>query len=144
MTDEKKPDFSNYTKFLRGQFQDGGLARLEEIAENAKLSKYELYRIAIGHEQITEEIALALALVTEPKSDQWMLDPEHALDPVPDLTDAQIVERLQYAQDNGKLDVIAHVSGVKGGAETLHDIIHKGPNIKLDRITRMLLLNVME
>jgi len=136
------PDFSNLVQYVRNEYRAG---RLDALSERAKVSKDHLYRIAKGIIHIDEETALCLAFVTEPQDDQWQLDPD---DPgffdVPNLTDAEMIARLQTARDVDKLGVVAAVSGVKGGKETLEAICDKGLNVRLDPVTRSLLLNVME
>lgn len=140
MTD--KPDFSNYAKYIRDECKAG---RLLALAKRAKVSRHDLYRVAKGEREVDEEMALLLAFVTEPQDDQWGLDPDAAnfLD-VPDINDAQMIERLQHAEIQGKLGVVAHISGIKGGKRALQEICNKGQNVKLDPVTRSLLLNVME
>jgi hypothetical protein len=136
---DEKPDYSNYLAYLKAQkYSD-----LRVVAARAKVGEGELRDIVAGITEIDEDMALHLALVTEPMDDQWALDPEHALDDVPDLTNGQIRQRLQLAENNGKLGLIANLSGVKGGEETLREILNR-PTTGIDPITRMMLLNVME
>ena len=152
--DDKYPNIRTYLEREHGILTGRGTGALCIVAALAKVSEGELREIVEEGKPISDEIAEAIALITEPKDDQWsdeaavekawMLDPEHALDPVPDLTDAEIHERLLHAQDNGKLNVVAEVSGVKGGVATLHEIVARGPKVQIDPVTRMMLLNIME
>lgn len=113
------------------------------VAARAKVSEGELQEIVDGGE-ISDEIANALALVTEPMDDQWEVD-DTECDPeaVVDLTNSEIIARLQYAREAGKLNMIAEVSGVKGGLETLEGILAR-PHAQIDPVTRMMLIGVME
>lgn len=140
-----RPDYSNILAYLKQEAEaetPRGKGLLCVVAAKAKVSEGELWDIVEGRAEITEEIALRISLIVEPTDDQWSLDPDECdIYESPNLTNEQIVERLRHAQDNGKLGVIAHVSGVKGGELALAEICHKGG--KLDPVTRSLLLNVM-
>jgi hypothetical protein len=143
-TDER-PDYSNLVAYLKREAEAEtarGKGLLCIVAARAKVSEGELRDIVEGRVEMSDEIANALALVVEPQDDQWALDTDECdIYDIPNLSTQQIVERLRHAQDNGKLGVIAAVSGVKGGEQTLADICHRGGRI--DDVTRSLLLNVM-
>lgn len=146
MTNRNEGRYPNIRAYLERENKvvtGRGVGTLCVVAARAKVSEGELRAIVEDGVEISDEIANALAYVTEPTDDQWALDADECdiLD-IPDLSNEQIVQRLRHAQDNGKLGVIAAVSGVKGGEQTLSDICHKGGRI--DPVTRSLLLNVME
>ena len=135
---KSKPDYSNYRKYVESEAEAG---RLKTLAARAMLGLDELQQVLEGA-PITDDVAYHLSLATQPQDDRWCLDPEDPdFEKVPDLDSEQIRDRLKFAQSEGVLGVIAHVSGVKGGLATLeHFITHGG---KLDPVTRMQLLNVM-
>lgn len=117
---------------------------LDIVAARAKVPESELRDIVAGKIEMSDSIAYALSLVTEPMDDQWEVDDDECdVEAVVELTDDEIRERLQFAADNGKLNMIAHVSGVKGGVETLQGILAVGEG-SIDPVTRMMLITVME
>jgi len=132
--------FRDLVKYL----SDTPASELRIVAARAKVPEGELFSIVAGEAEISESMALMLSAVVEPMDDQWQVDDDEC-DPlaVIVLTDDEIRERLQLAADNGKLNMIAETSGVKGGVDTLHGILHVGEG-SIDPVTRSLLIGVME
>lgn len=133
-------NYPNLRAYLKREYDAG---KLGEVAARARIPFYLLRDIVRGAD-MTGATATALTLVTEPMDDQWQIDDDEC-DPmaVVQLTDDQIRERLQHASDCGKLGVIAKVTGVKGGVETLRGILAVGEG-SIDPVTRMTLLISME
>jgi len=133
-------NYPNLRKYLQTEFDAG---QLSVVAGKAKLPITMLHDIVYGA-QMTSQCAAALALITEPKDDQWQVDDDEC-DPlaVVELTDDEIRERLQFADDNGKLNMIAETSGVKGGVKILRGILSVGEGT-IDPVTRSLLIAIME
>jgi hypothetical protein len=132
---------SDLRKFLTEEHESGGLC---VIAARAKVPEGELHDIVVNGKEISESLALMLSGVVEPKDDQWQVDDDEC-DPlaVAELTDDEIRERLQLAADNGKLNMVALTSGVKGGEATLQGILQVGEG-SIDPLTRSLLIAIME
>lgn len=144
MSKQDRP-FSDLVKFLTQQANpESGRSGLCVVAAKAKVPEGELRDIVAGKSEISESLALALSAVVEPMDDEWQVDDEEC-DPlaVVELTDDEIRERLQFAADNGKLNMIAETSGVKGGVDTLWGILQVGEG-SIDPVTRSLLVAIME
>ena len=131
--------YANFRRYLEIEFEAG---RLCIVAARAKIGEGELIDIVENDAPITDDIANCLALVTQPQADQWTLDPDDPqFNDHPDLSNDEIVRRLRFARSEGVLNVIAEVSGVKGGVAALDEICDRGG--RLDPVTRSLLLTVM-